>query len=282
MSDSCNSKKCFCFLAVLVEIANFICICILVSLSRNNPFEKHTIGNLDKYFKNVSEKDIINLIPNDEKNFYTFNSSISTYVNLNNKSNLRKLVSEAFCSEYYGFFEQYQGKKLSSIFDVKYNKIHKLSIAILIVSCSMIGSTILILIFLMPFFSDKCPKCYCKAFQYCLGCLFLLLSLVVITTFMGRFVLTFILLYYIEKSDIEDYDNFLDCHNVKVNVFKDISDINRLRGCFYAFLVINIIVLGIERIEKFLDFIESYSKNKNKDKKNKNVEINNTSANPIN
>lgn len=38
-------------LRYLIEIASFICVCILVSLSKNDPFEEHTIGNLSKYLK---------------------------------------------------------------------------------------------------------------------------------------------------------------------------------------------------------------------------------------
>ena len=57
-----------------------------------------------------------------------------------------------------------------------------------------------------------------------------------------------------EKGDLEKYDAFLDCKNVRVKFFKEISVVGRLRGCFYAFVILNIISLGIERIEKSIDF----------------------------
>ena len=49
-----------------------------------------------------------------------------------------------------------------------------------------------------------------------------------------------------EKSDIERYDDFLDCKNVRVKTFKKIAGITKLRNCFYTFVVFNVIILGIE------------------------------------
>ena len=60
-----------------------------------------------------------------------------------------------------------------------------------------------------------------------------------------------------EKGDVEKYDNFLDCPNVKVIFFKKLSDVNKLRGCFYAFVIMNFLVLGIEKIEHYLEFSEN-------------------------
>ena len=57
----CPYNPCF-ILRFLIEIASFICVCILVSLSKNDPFEEHTIGNLSKYFKNVLDQDNTTLI----------------------------------------------------------------------------------------------------------------------------------------------------------------------------------------------------------------------------
>ena len=71
-----------------------------------------------------------------------------------------------------------------------------------------------------------------------------------------KLILSVILFYFMEKGDLEKYDNFLDCKNVKVKFFTEISDINKLRGCFFAFVILNMISLGVERIEKALDFGE--------------------------
>ncbi len=51
------------------------------------------------------------------------------------------------------------------------------------------------------------------------------------------------------KSDIEAYDDFLDCKNVRTKAFKDISDISTLRNCFYTFVVFNVIILGVEKLK---------------------------------
>ena len=52
-----------------------------------------------------------------------------------------------------------------------------------------------------------------------------------------------------EKGDIGKYDDFLDCKIVKSRFFKKFSDVHKLRVCFFAFLVLNIINQGIEKIE---------------------------------
>jgi len=42
------------FLKILIEIACFICICILCSSSRKNPLDNHIIGDLSNYFNDIS------------------------------------------------------------------------------------------------------------------------------------------------------------------------------------------------------------------------------------
>ena len=62
------------------------------------------------------------------------------------------------------------------------------------------------------------------------------LAFIVIILYIARFVLSIILLYYIEKGDIEKYDKFLDCKNINTKFFKNFSDVNELRKCFLLFL----------------------------------------------
>jgi hypothetical protein len=60
-----------------------------------------------------------------------------------------------------------------------------------------------------------------------------------------------------EKGDIEKYNDFLDCPGVNADYFKEnISNVNKLRGCFYAFIIMNFILLGTEKIEKYLEVAE--------------------------
>jgi hypothetical protein len=60
-----------------------------------------------------------------------------------------------------------------------------------------------------------------------------------------------------EKGDIEKNNDFLDCPGVNVDYFKEnITNVNKLRGCFYTFIIMNFILLGIEKIEKYLEVAE--------------------------
>ena len=82
------------------------------------------------------------------------------------------------------------------------------------------------------------------------------------------FIYYFILFH--RKRDIEKYDEFLDCKNVKKEKFEDFSDITKLRNCCIAFLILNIIAQGIDQIEKFFDFAGKYIEEEEKEEKEKN------------
>ena len=71
------------------------------------------------------------------------------------------------------------------------------------------------------------------------------------------------LFYFMEKGDIEKYDDFLDCKIVNTKFFNKLSDVQKIRRCFYAFLVLNIIVQGIEKIENCFDCVDFYNEIKN-------------------
>ena len=58
----------------------------------------------------------------------------------------------------------------------------------------------------------------------------------------GRFILSFILFYYMEKGDLEKYDDFLDCKIVKSKVFKKISDIKNI-GIVFLHLLFSMLLL---------------------------------------
>lgn len=247
----------------LIEFASFICVCVIVGLSRKNPFEKHIIGNLTNYFNdvidntnasipisNVTKYNNSNLIY-DKKNENIFNESSNEYSNDDDEDiekikifgKLRKLVCESFCLEIRENFQKFKGKKLSTIFDLKYSKIHKLAISEMVISCVMFLLIILGGCFKNDYFS-----------------IFSILSLVLI---IPRFILSFLLFYYMEKSDIERYDDFLDCKNVRVKAFKSIAGITKLRNCFYTFVVFNVIILGIEKLERLADYAVKTEENIN-------------------
>ena len=89
--------------------------------------------------------------------------------------------------------------------------------------------------------------------SYC-NIIFYIVFLIIYGT---RFIMFFVSFYYMEKGDIEKYSDFLECSGVKVEYFKKkISNVNKLRGCFYTFIIMNFILLGIEKIEKYLEVAE--------------------------
>ena len=62
-----------------------------------------------------------------------------------------------------------------------------------------------------------------------------------------------------EKGDIEKYDEFLECKNVKTKAFSKFSDVQKIRICFFFFVILNIIGQGIEKIEKCVEYSENFS-----------------------
>lgn len=71
---------------------------------------------------------------------------------------------------------------------------------------------------------------------------------------MPKFAFSFILFYYMDKSDLQNYDDFLECKNVRVRYFKKIAKITKLRNCFYSFVVFNVIILGCEKLETLFEY----------------------------
>ena len=84
----------------------------------------------------------------------------------------------------------------------------------------------------------------------------------------AKFILVILLVYYMEKGDLEKLDDFLECENVKAETFRKISDINRLRGCFFTFIILNLIATGIERMEKNVEDAEKAEEKEEKESQN--------------
>jgi len=173
-------------------------------------------------------------------------------IDINKKLFLRKLVSHSFCSEMYDNFKKYRGTKFSNIFDLNYDKIHKYSIIALILSCgSFIGKIIL----------RTCVICVDRnSFNNCLifSCAIFLWFVIFLDSI--RFIFSAVIFYFMEKGDLEKYIDFLECQNVNVNFFKNISDVNRIRECFFIFVIMEFISLGIEKVEKNIEQFGDRSK----------------------
>lgn len=276
MDKSTKDKKCqllssIFYFKLLIEIGCFICVCILVDISKDDPFKKHIIGDLNLYFfdslSTISKKKYTNFIINSitsKEPIFNESKNISSESDLKRKLFLRKLISTSFCIETFDDFELFKGQNLLNIFDLNYSKIYSYSITNLVFSC------LVVFLFFIGVYITKClcgcgicivvskirkdPVCcvYCNIIYYIA---FLIL-------YGTRFVMSFVLFYYMEKGDIEKYNDFLDCPGVKVDYFKEnISNVNKLRGCFYTFIIMNFILLGIEKIEKYLEVAEKSFEN---------------------
>ena len=145
----------------------------------------------------------------------------------------------------YYYFVKYKGKKLSNIFDLHYKKIYRISLSNYVITCTIIVFYFIILIFITI---EKCCHKYCV----CFPAIFIILSFLL---YIARFILSIVLFYFMETGDIGKYDDFLECEKVKVEVFNKFTDINRMRKIFYSFVIFNIIVQGIDKVEKFIEYV---------------------------
>ena len=69
----------------LIEFASFICVCVIVGLSKSDPFDDHIIGNLTNYFNDVIYTNSTNPV----SNLATYNNN-SLILEKQNKSLLKK------------------------------------------------------------------------------------------------------------------------------------------------------------------------------------------------
>ena len=160
-------------------------------------------------------------------------------------------MSLSTCLEIRENFEKCRGTKLSNIFDLNYDKIHNFSIATLILYI------VLFVFLIINFCLIKFKACeygfYYNNYKKCGLILYLLFYLLI---YASRFVLSLIIFYFMEKGDLELYDDFLDCPGVKASFFKKMSDVTKLRNCYFTFIILNFLLLGIEKIEKYFEFSE--------------------------
>lgn len=157
-------------------------------------------------------------------------------------------MSKSECYEIRDNFIRFKGTKLSNIFDINYSKIHKLSIATLALECVSIFLYFLLIFLLCRYPDDK------EIIIDISTCIKILLDISI-------FILSIIIFYFMEKSDLTKYDNFLDCPNVRPKIFKKISDINSFVKCFYTFLIMNFVQMGLDKCEEKLNFLEDAEKN---------------------
>ena len=232
-------KHCLKCLSFPLDIGAFICICIIVGLSSKNPFKSHIIGDIDSYFYSFSnstfEDDNSTLNHSDTKENITHDKKI--YQNFTNYKNLnlRRLVSDSFCTDIRESFVRNKMKRLSYIFDLNYEEIRGISIALLVIHLAFIPLVIII---------GVCRKNACGICS----------ALFVFLVWIAKFVLFIIFFHFFEKGDIGKFDDFLDCQGVKKEFFKKkFSSVNKLRKCFIAFTVFNLLSEIFGKVENLCE-----------------------------
>ena len=262
MSSSCCCKinTCIKKLIFLIEFGAFICVCIIVSLSSSNPFKEHIIGNITIYYNSFGDdadsfsgNSMYRNIPlNETLTSEEIYNDILSYDNISKdiiktssrlynfkKLFKRKIESDSFCTDIHESFIRNNGKKLSHIFDLNYETIYGLCLALLLVMLAREALTIILIILICK---DKYQKVA-----------FIILGIIAILLWIAKFVLFIILFHYIENGDIEKYDDFLDCKNVRTEYFKNFTDVDKLRKCFIAFTVLNLLADIFDKVEKLFE-----------------------------
>ena len=259
-SCCCGINTCIKKLIILIEFGAFICVCIIVSLSSSNPFKELIIGNITIYYNSFGDdadsfsgNSMYRNIPlnetltseeiyNDILSYDNISKDIiKTSSRLKNFKKLfkRKIESDSFCTDIHESFIRNNGKKLSHIFDLNYETIYGLCLALLLVMLAREALTIILIILICK---DKYQKVA-----------FIILGIIAILLWIAKFVLFIILFHYIENGDIEKYDDFLDCKNVRTEYFKNFTDVDKLRKCFIAFTVLNLLADIFDKVEKLFE-----------------------------
>ena len=265
------------FLLLGVELGIFICVCIIVSISSKDPFKSHIIGNITNYFSyfpdSTSSLKSMCICKNE-----TFEHFCSKENDLNGCFNIssdiddfkplfkRKLESDSFCTDMRESFARNEGQKLSYIFDLNYQIVRKLSIALLVVCLSYLVSSVIGIIF--EYILEKLITREAKVDKETenkikfYGISLLIFGILSLIGWIAKFVLSLLLLHFIESGDIGKYDDFLDCRYVKKSYFKKFSDVNKLRNCFLAFAILNIIKESVDKIKEKFEDCDKYKSEK--------------------
>ena len=221
----------------IFELFTFIFICILVHLCfKTTLFKNHTIGDLNNYFNNIESSSILN------NNTFNENNNITLNNYQERRHYLRNLVSNRFCKEIRDSLIKFKGSKLSDIFDFNLEKIRLFSLISLCVTCPM--NLIFIFIFVLVCINRGEME---NLFNHKI---FVIMHISLRLLNVLRFVISLILYHYIETSDLDKYDDFLDCKDVKKKFFEKFSDTDNLRKCFYVYLALDITKQGIEKLNE--------------------------------
>ena len=169
-----------------------------------------------------------------------------------------------FCIDMYVMFNNHYNDEFSTIFDLKYDTIRKIIIPTYVV-LAIYFSLYSILISIQ--IKEKCKKIDCdlccnlpekffreKCEKYLTKPKWIFFFKLTISLFwIVKSVLYFLLWRYLETSDIEKYENFLECTFVKKNYFDEYFPYSdKLRLYYKILLIVNLITESIDKLETAL------------------------------
>ena len=132
------------------------------------------------------------------------------------------------------------------MFNGKINKIHRLSIGLIVVMCFPILVNIIMIIYIKNSYYDSD---IIKAVRYHFS--------LVISALITNLILLIIIAVTYNKGDIGEFNDFLDCPGINKKYFNSFSDVTKLRKYFIAFEVMDSI---FEVIKTILEVINAYEK----------------------
>ena len=295
-------KNNFLWISFAAEVVSFSFISIAFHFQSKYDFKNHKIGNLTDYFY---------YLPNttasiNDESFY--NNSISFQYNCSieqkilrfanisksNNSYFRKLVSRSFCQEIYSSFIKYKGRPLSNIFNLNIETLFGISIPLIVIYSifefvAFFSLIISNFIFIKKIIEKKrenkienkrekkemscCEKLQAILYNKLIRCIMIFLNI-------AKYVLFIIFIYFFEKGDIEKYENFLECSNVRKKFFSKLFiDVENLRKNYTFYWIFTIISEGIDKLEQLIEIICFPNEDKNNNNSIDNT--NNQSLNKI-
>lgn len=256
-------KIIFLLISCLAEMISFYVIVAAFHFQSKFDFKNHKIGNLTDYFyilpnNTVSIRD--ECFYNNNNTSFHYNCSSEqknlrfTNISYNNIFYLRKLASRSFCHEIYGSFIKYKGRPLSNIFNLNIKILYGLSIALIIIYCIFTLFFSFSILFIFSNRGENTGKKSCfKKFETYFHCCKIRLAMALIN--IAKFVLFILFIYFFEKGDIEKYDNFLECGNVRKKFFSKFTDVEILRKNYTVYWISTIISEGTDKLEQLAEII---------------------------
>jgi len=153
------------------------------------------------------------------------------------KKFLRRLVNNDLCNKYIAKIKDESNTKMSDIFDLKFDKINKMSLGLIII----IGiSTGVCLFIILSALMIGCGCCGDNPSSF-LKCILVFAVCYVILEALANIGVTITMIVYYTGGDLGDFADFLECDGINKNSFNLYSEATSVKPYFIAFTVINLI-----------------------------------------